>query len=353
MTNNQLQTLALLYKVSDETLDRVKKTFKTVHYHPDGSPISKEHLAEIEVWAATWRGLPEEVESLDELKKTKLVQLMSAGANAALNSKVFTSYPGWDKKFALCTASGIHSLAIPQYIVMSIISLYNSAYLQTHKTRDDKKWFSKSELPVHNAMTLYGKTAGMLGYGSIAREAARQLKAMNVRIIAANSSGSKKGDDGFMFPGTGDADGSIPDEYYSTTDKDSFHEFLSKSDILIGSLPSTPQTHYLLNKEQFDMMPDRSVFVNIGRGDLAPSDDIIAALDAPNGLIGAALDVTDPEPLPDNHPLYSHPRVVLTPHTSGDYEHYSDAAAECVMENVKRFREKGTFFNVVDVKKGY
>ena len=69
--------------------------------------------------------------------------------------------------------------------------------------------------------------------------------------------------------------------------------------------------------------------------------------------MAATLDVTDPEPLTENHPLFSHPQVVITPHTSGDYEHYDESAAELMMENTKRYREKGTFFNVVDAKRGY
>ena len=105
MTNSQLQTLAILYKVSEATLAQVRKTFKTVHYHPDGA-IPKDKYAEVEVWVNTGSGLPKEIKTLDEIPKTKLVQLVSAGANTAVTSDFMKANEGWSKQFALCTASG-------------------------------------------------------------------------------------------------------------------------------------------------------------------------------------------------------------------------------------------------------
>ena len=82
-------------------------------------------------------------------------------------------------------------------------------------------------------------------------------------------------------------------------------------------------------------------------------EDVISALDSPEGLHGAGLDVTDPEPLPDGHPLFTHPRVIVTPHTSGDFDGYVGAAVDLFLANMKRVREGGKPFNVVDPEKGY
>lgn len=112
--------------------------------------------------------------------------------------------------------------------------------------------------------------------------------------------------------------------------------------------------------------------INVGRGDLVssgtlcspfdssdnlgstePPDDLLQALDSEGGLDSIALDVTEPEPLPDNHPFFTHPRVIITPHTSGGIEGYLDKAADLLIANIKRIREGGEPINKVDWKKGY
>jgi phosphoglycerate dehydrogenase-like enzyme len=81
--------------------------------------------------------------------------------------------------------------------------------------------------------------------------------------------------------------------------------------------------------------------------------DLLAALDAPGGLWACALDVTEPEPLPNKHPLYAHPRVLITPHTSGHQPGYTDACLDVLAEQVNRSREGRAFVNTVDLDKGY
>jgi phosphoglycerate dehydrogenase-like enzyme len=83
------------------------------------------------------------------------------------------------------------------------------------------------------------------------------------------------------------------------------------------------------------------------------SDLLLEALDAEGGLDSIALDVTDPEPLPDNHPFFTHPRVIITPHTSGGVEGYLDKAADLLIANVEQIRSGGEPINKVDWKKGY
>jgi phosphoglycerate dehydrogenase-like enzyme len=83
------------------------------------------------------------------------------------------------------------------------------------------------------------------------------------------------------------------------------------------------------------------------------SDLLLEALNAEGGLDSIALDVTDPEPLPDNHPFFTHPRVIITPHTSGGVEGYLDKAADLLIANVEQIRSGGEPINKVDWKKGY
>ena len=83
------------------------------------------------------------------------------------------------------------------------------------------------------------------------------------------------------------------------------------------------------------------------------SDLLLEALDVEGGLDSIALDVTDPEPLPDDHPFFTHPRVIITPHTSGGVEGYLDKAADLLIANVEQIRSGGEPINKVDWKKGY
>ncbi|WVQ79612.1 hypothetical protein IAT38_001712 [Cryptococcus sp. DSM 104549] len=360
-TLSSLQTLVLTVPLSPEKLAEVKTHFKTVHFIPPGEEVPKDIAKQAEVWYSSYTGLPEYIQ-YEDVPNLKLVQLTSAGANLALESPVLKNEEA-RKKIDISSASGVHVLSIPQWIVHQVISLYTRIYLQTFNLRTEQKWQRDiPQLPETAAKpgtafalhgrSLYGKTAGLLGYGHIARETARLLKAFNVNVIAANSSGERREDDGYIIPGTGDADGSIPSAYYSTSDEESFKTFLSKSDILIASLPSTPQTQFLLNKAHFDLLPKGAVFLNVGRGDLAKSDDIIAALDS-GSLSGIALDVTDPEPLPDKHPLFTHPKAVITPHTSSNVEGYFDTVADLLLASVERVRKGGKAINKVIPERGY
>jgi phosphoglycerate dehydrogenase-like enzyme len=90
------------------------------------------------------------------------------------------------------------------------------------------------------------------------------------------------------------------------------------------------------------------------------SDALLAVLNSPPSspsspphLLGIGIDVTDPEPLPAGHPLFTHPRALITPHTSGDFAGYFDAATELLVRNVEQVRRGGKAFNAVDPKKGY
>ena len=93
------------------------------------------------------------------------------------------------------------------------------------------------------------------------------------------------------------------------------HAFLAGTDILVSLLPLTKETHGILDARLFERLPKGAGLVNVGRGRHLVQDDLLAALES-GQLSGAVLDVTDPEPLPDGHPLWSHPRVILTPHVA-------------------------------------
>lgn len=181
-------------------------------------------------------------------------------------------------------------------------------------------------------------------------------------VIAYTASPRKtpesKKDTGYIVPGTGDPDGLIPSAWYSGLDKASLHNFLKQDiDILLISVPLTEQTKHFLGAEEFAILGKTNTFVvNIARGAIIVQDDLIEALRKKaedGGLRGAALDVTDPEPLPADSELWDLENVAVTPHVSGMGTMYANRTFEILEKNLTHFENGERLINVVDKKKGY
>lgn len=172
---------------------------------------------------------------------------------------------------------------------------------------------------------------------------------------------SSRRDTGYIVPGTGDPSGTIPSEWYSGTHTSDLHHFLSQNlDALVITLPLTPATRHLFGPDEFHILSQnqtpsgqsKTFLINISRGAIVQQPSLVTAL-TQHQLRGAALDVTDPEPLPPHDPLWDAPNVIITPHISGLGKEYLGRVFDVVKLNLRR-REKGDkMVNVVDRKKGY
>lgn len=209
---------------------------------------------------------------------------------------------------------------------------------------------------------------------------ARVFKAMgcNVHAYTASprSTPESRRDDGYVIPGTGDSDGTIPDAWYSGSTKSGLHTFLSSGlDVLLVSVPLTPATTHLFGKEEFEVLYKASldqvkstenakvedgklpagegcIISNIARGPVLDQQALITAL-KDGKLQGAALDVTDPEPLPEDNDLWDLENAIVTPHISGHFSNYIDRAFDIVRENLRRLESGDKLLNVVRRDKGY
>lgn len=164
----------------------------------------------------------------------------------------------------------------------------------------------------------------------------------------------------YIVPGTGDPDGSIPKSWHHGTDKASIRAFLSLGlDHLVVSLPLTPQTTHLLGPEEFALLAEHSTHpsskpyvTNISRGKVIDQPALIKALKS-GQLGGAALDVTDPEPLPETDPLWDAPNVQISPHVSGLGKEYFPRSLDILKVNMDRLAKGLPLVNVYGRGKGY
>jgi glyoxylate/hydroxypyruvate reductase A len=177
-----------------------------------------------------------------------------------------------------------------------------------------------------------GTTAAVLGLGHIGGRCARLLQDMGFRVIGwSRSQAALDGID--CRSGT-----------------EALPGVLREADYVAAILPSTPETRHLIDADMLAAMKPGATFLNAGRGDLVDQSALVSALD--NGPVGAAvLDVTDPEPLPADHPLWRHPKCLVTPHVSG--WHLGDAAMADVAENFLRLTEGRPLLHEVDRARGY
>ena len=133
---------------------------------------------------------------------------------------------------------------------------------------------------------------------------------------------------------------------------DRLYEMLGLADVVVIGLPLTKATRHLFTRDLFRRMRRTAILVNVTRGEIIYGEDLLAALD--EGLIwGAGLDVTDPEPLAKDHRLWTHPRVIVTPHTAGGSPRRAQRVIDTFCENLRRMRAGQPFIALIDKDKGY
>lgn len=157
----------------------------------------------------------------------------------------------------------------------------------------------------------------------------------------------------FRLSGLGDAEGTFPAKWFSH-EKSELTDFLSSGlDLLVVCLPETPLTQGLLSKDMFKLMANKKTYLsNCSRGPVVNTDDLMTALDE-GWIRGAALDVTDPEPLPPDHPLWHKKNVTITPHVSS-YSSKAEGRFTAIFElNLQNLSQDEHFVNVVSREKGY
>lgn len=197
-----------------------------------------------------------------------------------------------------------------------------------------------------------------MGYGSIGRQLARIATAMGMEVYAytlhERKTDESKRDYSYHPPGTGDPDGRFPAKWFYGESKEQLHAFLGADlDLLVVAMPLTDKTTGLISAPEFKVLSKRKTFIsNIARGPIVNTADLIDALET-EAIRGAALDVTDPEPLPDGHPLWRAKNVFISPHISAASTAYFDRVWGIVELNLERLSQGKELTNKVNRREGY
>src|SRR5882672_9184803 len=182
---------------------------------------------------------------------------------------------------------------------------------------------------------LEGKTVLVVGLGGIGTEVARRAHAFGMKVTATRASG-RTGPDYVSYVG-------LPEELPALA-KD--------ADFVVNCTPLTPATTGIFNAKFFALMKPTAYFLSVGRGRSTVTTDLIAAL-KDKRVAGAGLDVTDPEPLPAESPLWRMPNVIITPHVSADTALANEIKVEILRDNIRRYVAGEPMLSVVDIGKGY
>ena len=243
-----------------------------------------------------------------------------------LNSTGYNNYPPWMLRGPLVTsAHGTSSETIADWVLACV--LQRALRLPERRARSREQW-RRTPAPA-----LAGSTLGLYGFGGIGRALARRALALGMHVRALRRQSAALGMDGVQ----------------QAADID---DLMATSDHLALVAPGTDATHHVVNARTLALARPGLHLINVARGSLVDQPALIEALDA-GRLSWASLDVTEPEPLPEGHPLYAHPKVFLTPHTCAISPQVRRAVFEKFMRSLKAWEAGGTPEDPVDLERGY
>ncbi|RCW39808.1 phosphoglycerate dehydrogenase-like enzyme [Halopolyspora algeriensis] len=301
-----------------------------IHVGPVGAPELEEAVVAAggelsslrEASALVWYGAGPERFGEFHHSGIEWVQLPAAGIEPWLEAGAL----GGDAVFT--SAAGAYAETVAEHALALVLA----GARQLHTDARASSWQRPEGI-----RTVFGATVGIIGAGGIGRSLMRLLEPFGVRVLAVNRSGRQ-------VPGA--------QRTIRADDAEGVGELLGSCDHVVIAAPATASTDKLIGAAELERMQSHAWLVNIARGSLVDTDALITAL-AEGWIAGAALDVTDPEPLPDGHPLFGEPRALISPHSANPQHLLLPALARRVRTNVARCLAGEPLEGVVDLSAGY
>lgn len=274
----------------------------------DPTQLSSSERESVEIYIPKYMGGAKVWSEIANFPNLKVVQLLMAGYEEAL--------PHMRKGLRLCNAKGVHDQSTAELGVALMAShfLGIKSYI---KNMESGKWDGAQR------DSLYGKKVAIVGAGSVGTRLKEMLDAFKVESI-----------------------------FYARTARagvNAFSEFserISEFDAVVLILPLTSESRHLITKKELSSMKRGALLVNLARGAVVKTDDLVSVLK--EGLIAAALDVTDPEPLPSDHELWKLPNVIISPHVGGNSSAFEPQARKFLEEQIARYGNSGALINEIE-----
>ena len=312
MTTQQPLRVAISASLDDSLLRFLPEEVEVVRYNPDG-----EHDP-IEVDVLVPPSFGRQAADVLSRVKTRYVQTISAGVETIL--------PMLPEGVILCNAQSVHDSPTAEWTVTAILA--SLKWLPFYAgLQQQGRWGTRQEADAHWQQTfgsqhgssspvlieeLPGKTVLIVGYGSIGKAIEARLQPFEPAKIIRVARTAREG-------------------VHSVGELD---ELLPQADIVVLIMPLTPETYHLIGQPQLARMKRGALLVNAARGAVIDTDALVDALQARH--IRAALDVTDPEPLPEGHPLWKAPGLLLTPHVAGSTPVFYDRVFRFIGSQLQR-----------------
>jgi phosphoglycerate dehydrogenase-like enzyme len=276
---------------------------------PRLSPIDRSDLSKITFYVPTYPAGKSDLEHIRSMPNLKILQLPTAGFEVALDYLT--------PQITLCNGKGIHDDSTAELAIgLTIASL--RGFPSFIRRQDIGEWLFTKEKSINDCKI------GIVGFGSIGSNIARMLSGFSVEIVAFTQSGR--------------------DNTIAITDLDNH---LPTLDVVILILPLTKDSKHLFDAGRLSLMKDGALLINVARGQIVDTEALIKELNS--GRLTAGLDVTDPEPLPKGHPLWSAKGVLISPHIGGNTSIFENRAKKLIESQLNLLAAGKPLNNVIVV----
>ncbi|HHW31585.1 MAG TPA: D-2-hydroxyacid dehydrogenase [Clostridiaceae bacterium] len=320
-----MKNILIDVKVDKQRLEELKKipgvNVEVIDFKEERRYISPDILSGKHILFCTYP--PENFNDLDSLE---LIQINSAGYTQLFNLGLV------ERGIRACNAQGVFDVPIAEWSIAMMVNL----------ARDLRGMIRNQEARVWDRSARFqneirGSIVGIWGYGAIGREIARLAKAFGLKVYSMDRDIPSKTAKANVYRvgGTGDPEGILPDKIFISGQEE---EFLKELDFLVITMPLTNNTKGLVGEKELKMLPKTAYVLNPARGPIIQEEALLKAL-REGWIAGAALDTHYYYPIPADHPLWSFPNVIMTPHISGSSlsNHFVERTWDIFIQNVKRF----------------
>ncbi len=329
------------YSLSDDLVQKLNSVDKRLHFN--GISARQANDISDDTWQKTEILITEKVLPLPEkVPNLRWVQFNTAGIDSAVHEPLFSA-----ANITFTTLSGAAAPQAAEFVLMAMLTLGHKIVNILHAQRNHE--WAPDRLARLMPMELRNSVVGLVGYGSIAREVARIVQTLDVKILATKFDIMHPGDRGFNFDGMGDPDGNYFTRLYPIQ---ALKSMLKECDFVVITLPKTDSTTNLIAEEELSAMKSSAYLIDVSRGGIVKPLALKMALQEKR-IAGAFKDVFEQEPLTKDNTLWDSQNLIISPHIAGISSFYNERSVDLIIENLKNYCQDLPLFNVYNPELGY